>query len=860
VALNALGLGLLFTAKDLASGVIGTVRQHFRGAAQDAETLAKRSKEFSQGIGRVGAGMAVAGAAISAGLGLAVRSSRDFGKAIALVASESDEATFSTEDMRKVSLDLAQQFGKMPVEEAQALYDAVGFGANTASKATSALTAANKLSIAGNTDVKTSLSAVIGTLNAYNASYDKSADVSDAFFKAMTLGKTTVGELAQAFPRVTGQAAGLGISYDTLLAATATLTSRNVKADEAISGLKEALANLAKPSSEAAGEAARLGIKFSAAEVRAKGLPKVLSDIMHNSKFTADTFTKLFGSIEGVNAIQQLTSGNMQTFNDNLAQMKDRSGATDTGFKKMATTLAFSQDKFAAMIEVSKIFVGDILAPMAQHAFQVGAKIVESFNKIPGPIKAMIVKGAALAATILSVGGSVAFLVSKLSMIGETIGMLTGGGGFAGIVAAAWPVVAVIAAITLVYEGFKTAIDKNVGGIGDKLRSLWDNVKLGFNALTQLFTQGGFSGAVREEFLKGQNPIINFAIQVYLWVNRIKNFFSGLVDGFASGIAQINFQPFIEALDAVGAAFGPMTNDTKASGDAFNKFGATGASVGQRIAQVFAIVVNVITVVLDMVAGFVSAWQAVSPAVSELGTAIEELFAPIGDLIGALTGASSSGQSTGATFQSVGHAIAVVFGRLIHTVASSIKSIAAYFSDGIEGIKGVINVFSGVIHGRWSQVWTGLKQIVYSVITSIVDFVFLGVQGIADAIDGVLGTHLGDSVHKAQDTIRTGLKDMMKIQQEATATTAPVTTPVAGSGPTTAAAMSYNMSAYPFAQVLAQQAPQSVDTAPLANAIASGFKQAPPAVIDVTLNVDGETVGKSRNPTGNPFAPQSVME
>lgn len=757
-----MGLGMVFTATDLASGVIQHVRNGFAQTRNEMGQFGARSKtafkEFAMGVGVMTAGLS--GLAI---LNSTTQHARDFQKAIALVATETDEATFSTEDMRKVSLDMAQTFGKMPVDEAQALYKGVALGADTASKATFLMNAANKLAIAGNSDLSTTMDALGGVLNSYSMDMSKASEVSDAFITAMANGNTTVQDLASVVGRLAKPAHDSGISLQEMLGSIAVMTNKGLKASEAVSGLHEAFANIIHPSHDAAMEAQRLGIKFNDAAMRSMGLRKFLHSITDNAKFTKDSLNKLFTSVEGSAAMKML-AGDMSATDAIFDKMAHSSGATETAFLKMANTGQFTKDKFEAAKETMKIFIGEIVGPMAAKASAMAAKLVSAFNSIPKPIKEMIIKGAMLASTLLTVGGALRSVLSSVSIVGSAISAF-GGGTLAGLLSAFLPVVAIIGLAVGLFYTFKEAIAMNLGGVGDLFGGMVKGVKQAWESLKQLFTTGGLSGALAKEAVDGTNPWVNFAIQVYLIVNRIKNFFSEFVAGFKSEIAGFDFGPLVDAFHNLAAELGFFMNDTEKSGSAFKAWGSAGASTGQKVAQIFEAVVNAITAVVNIIGVFVSAWHEISPAIGEVTDAIGGILSDIGDLIGSLSGAGGSAESTGATFQSVGHAIGVVFSRMAHMVASSIQSVRAIFQDQLEAIKGVVNVFSGVIHGNWSQVWFGLRQIVYSAISSMIDFVFMGVQAIADAIDSVMGSHLGESVHKAQDTIREGIKGIMGLNE-----------------------------------------------------------------------------------------------
>ena len=362
MALNQLGLGMLFSATDLASGVMGKIRNGFNQTADGAGKFSASSKSAFKEFG-LGLGIMTAGVAGLAMLDPALKAAGDFGAAIAETSTLIDEATFPVSEMTRLTMGLAATYGKMAPEEVKALYQGISAGASDASKATGLLNAANKLAIGGVTDVKTSVDGLTNVLNSYGIAYEGATDVSDAFFVAIKAGKTTVAELASTVGRLAPTAGAVGVGFEQMLAAVSAVTTKGLKTEEAINGLKAALSNVIKPTSDAVAEAKRLGIEFTAESLRAKGLPKFLNEITSSSKFNADSMSKLFGSIEGLNSILALTANGSATFTDILGSMGKRTGETDRAFEKMANTSKFQGERFDALKNNALILIGQAISP-----------------------------------------------------------------------------------------------------------------------------------------------------------------------------------------------------------------------------------------------------------------------------------------------------------------------------------------------------------------------------------------------------------------------------------------------------------------------------------------------------------------
>lgn len=601
--MNQMGLGMTFEAKDLASGVMGRVANawmNLEGRSSAAgKAIGAALKDFGVGAALMGAGL-VGLSSLSA----PIDSAKKFEAAIAEVTTETDAASLSYESLRKMGLDLATQFGKMPVEEAKGLYQAVAAGADNAGKATALMTGANKLAIGGITTVETAIDGLTSALNAYGMQFTEGniQGVSDAFFIAMRDGKTKVGDLAQQIGRVAPSAHALGISFDEVLASISAMTGSGLKADMAITGLHGALANIVRPSSEATAEAARLGIKFDQTTLRAKGWKGFLDQITTSAHYNANSLSKLFTSVEGLNAIQALTTNSSQKFNAILGDMATKSGATQNAFDKMSNTLDFSDNKFEALSEVAKILVGEALLPLAKTALKVGSTIFNAFNSIPEPIRTFMVQAFAAGSAVLGVVGTVIALKAAFAI--GAAGASALGISFGSVLATLAPVVVLIGLGTLAFFAFRQAYETNLGGFGDFIRGNVAKVTLAFRALVQLFSQGGFSGDVLKSLDAGNEGVESFAINIYVWVTRAKNWFAGLAAGFESGIsrAQPVFDEFMKALDKLAAAFGLVDNavDPISNGGKFIQAGTDGADMGAKLAEVATTVVKLSTAFIDV--------------------------------------------------------------------------------------------------------------------------------------------------------------------------------------------------------------------------------------------------------------------
>lgn len=625
MALNQLGLGLLFTAKDAATGVMHNVRNGFAQTRDEFGKFGNRSKEtFKQfGVGIATMGVGLAGLAI---LGSTITDAQEFGKAIDLVRTEVDEAAFSQESMKDITIDLGKQFGKLPADEAKALYKAVALGANTAEKATSLMTAANQLAVAGNSELTVTMDALGGSLNAYHLQADDAGMVSDAFFTAMKGGNTTVQDLAASVGRVSAGANAMGISVQEVLGAVGVMTNKGIQASEAVSYLHGALANISHPSHDAMVEAKRLGIAFNDLAVKkAGGLVPFLHSITDNAKLNASSLNKLFTSVEGSSAMSML-AGDMGSVDAMMKEMNGNTGATKKGFDIMAQGMSFQTDKLKANFSALKIRIGEFLEPIAARGLGYLNRLLGWFTNLPGPVQGAIVGILSAAAGLVTLVGAVAAGIAAFKIL--SAGLMTFGGGALGtVVAALGPAIALIGLFYGAFKLLQKAYDEDIGGVGQWFDRLYSQVSLAFEAITQLFTDGGFSGAVREQFLSGSNSAIDFAIQIWLAVNRVKNFLSNLVDGFMSFANQMGptFKGLTGAVDKLMDSFGILSKTTEEAGTAFDDAGVAGQRTGVFLAKVVEVAIRFATAVINLSANIVPFLAGVASLVDKLG-GLESIF------------------------------------------------------------------------------------------------------------------------------------------------------------------------------------------------------------------------------------------
>ena len=167
----------------------------------------------------------------------------------------------------------------------------------------------SKSAVGGIADLGQTVTVTSTLIKNYGLEWSEAAALQDKIQTTAKNGVTSFEQLAQALPRVTGNAATLGVSVDELMASFATLTGVSGNTNEVSTQMAAIFTALVKPSSEAAEMAQAMGIQFDAAAIKAAGgFQSFLTNLdgtvkayaSANGMIAEEIYGKLFGSAEAL--------------------------------------------------------------------------------------------------------------------------------------------------------------------------------------------------------------------------------------------------------------------------------------------------------------------------------------------------------------------------------------------------------------------------------------------------------------------------------------------------------------------------------------------------------------------------------
>lgn len=373
-----------------------------------------------------------------------------FAEVSTLMGEGQDAADVFGSRVTELSNTFAAQGGELGV--VNGLYDVYSAGIRDADAATGVLEQSLKAATAGLTDTRTAADAITTVLNGYNLSASEAQRVSDTFFQTIREGKTRFEPLASTIGRVVPTAAEMGVQFEEVGAALATLTARGQSTDQAVTAVNRTLTSLLKPTNEAAEVIDRMGFESGRALVEQEGLAGALEAVQQHADTSSDELTDVFRNVRALRAVLPLANEASEDFNDNLDAMADNAGVTDEAFEEMADTTEFRFRQALNRLKSTMTETGDTFLPTVTDMLDAINDLVSGFNDLNRATDG--VAGQLALVSGVALGAGVAF------------------GGAAGLIAAAGA--AAFTAWSQDLAGIKSTTERTVDDIKGSLAELSD--------------------------------------------------------------------------------------------------------------------------------------------------------------------------------------------------------------------------------------------------------------------------------------------------------------------------------------------------------------------------------------------------
>jgi hypothetical protein len=254
-------------------------------------------------------------------------------------------------------------------------------------------------------------------------------------------------------------------------------------------------------------------------------------------------------------------------------------------------------------------------------------------------------------------------------------------------------------AMTALKNAISNAMVAIGSGFEGPFKRAFQAANLFIRGLTQLFTQGGFTGEVREALDKNL-PIKGFVEGVFIWVERLRHMFADM-----GASLQATFAPFRPMLTS-------LANTVSALGQAL---GITGQTVGDNV----------------------SAWDALGTIGSGLGVIFADLASGVLPLLEGAIG---------------------LVGAAVVVLRDAWRGVVLTLGGVSQAFDGLFGALSGALSGSWKGLWDGFVDVVVGAAHAIVQLVLGALAVVSRLIDGVgasFGQNFGltDAMKGLQDEV-----------------------------------------------------------------------------------------------------------
>jgi TP901 family phage tail tape measure protein len=285
---------------------------------------------------------------------------REFETRLAEISTILQEDVLQMDRFKAGISTLAITYGQATSDISKGLYDILS-AAFDSRDAMNLLNTSIKASIAGLSDVRTSVKIFTTVLNSYGKSAEQATKVSDILFQSVVRGKFQFEDLEQALGYVVPIAAQAGIAFDELSAALSTATRHGLHIDMTARGLALAIQGIINPSEKAKKAARDYGVEMNGLSLRVLGLKGWFDQLgTAMDKHGKSILGQLIPNMRSLRVAMVLAGEEGALgFAEDLRYLENVSGRTQEALVKMMETSAFASKQLKEEMEKTAREIGE---------------------------------------------------------------------------------------------------------------------------------------------------------------------------------------------------------------------------------------------------------------------------------------------------------------------------------------------------------------------------------------------------------------------------------------------------------------------------------------------------------------------
>jgi TP901 family phage tail tape measure protein len=204
---------------------------------------------------------------------------------------------------------------------------------------------------------------MVSVLRAYNHNPSESGKVTDTLYQASLKGRMSFQELMSAIKGVVPIASQLGVGYDQLAAALATMTTVGYDAENSLMGLNMVMVRLTNPSAQLKTALQAAGYASGQALIQAKGFAGAIEFITKAAGDDEQAMIQMAGGARAYKAVAALAANGGALFAQKLQELSASAGSVNQAFAQTEQTFRMQWSQFIVTTKQVGEEVGNLLLP-----------------------------------------------------------------------------------------------------------------------------------------------------------------------------------------------------------------------------------------------------------------------------------------------------------------------------------------------------------------------------------------------------------------------------------------------------------------------------------------------------------------
>lgn len=430
-------------------------------------------------------GMVAFGTATVTALGFAVNAAGDFQQSM---TNTQAVAGATTEELKELT-SFAREMGKQTVfsatESANAMLSLASAG-QEADEIMNSLKGTLDLAAATNSDLSFASKTVASTLSQFGLAASESDRIANVFTATISASQANMDKLATSMSVVGPVAKSIGLSLEETTSILGSLFNAGLDASTAGTSLRQAIAQLLKPTDDAKDALKGLNVETVDSGGKLRGITDIIRDLEKSGLSAADALT-IFGVRAGPGMLALVSQG-ADAIEDLTAKVTDTTKASEIA--------ALQVDTFQGQVKLLKSAFSELQITVGNEVLPVLTEYTTKLSGIINFTSDWAAENPILTSTLVKLGGAVGVVslglgalgfgalgaakvagVLKLMAIDVSIlaGALGGGAGIAVIAGVGFSLAFGLASVALALKGL-IAPSKDAGGAIDRItESVWDS-------------------------------------------------------------------------------------------------------------------------------------------------------------------------------------------------------------------------------------------------------------------------------------------------------------------------------------------------------------------------------------------------